>query len=218
MAEKLPTVSDLELLGGVLALDFVNTVEPRTSDGQVDLLPDYAALAAWSAHAGAVTPADAAGLGHAEPGSGFRAWRKAILLREALYRIVLALVDGAPPRAADLAVVSRAFAAAAGHARLTVDPGGIGWSWDEPLNPDRPRWEVARSAVELLTGADTGRLGICRDGDDGCGWVFLDQTKNQSRRWCDMADCGSRAKSKRYYRKKLSVSAEEKPESEKPPS
>ena len=197
MAKDNPAVPDLELLGGILALDFVNTVEPRTGDGQVDFLPDYAALVAWSAHAGAVTRAEAAGLARAEPGSALRAWRQAMLLREALYRIVLALVNRAPPRAADLAVVTRAYATAAGHAKLTVDPGGIGWSWDDPLDPDRPRWEVARSAVELLTQADTGRLGVCGDGDDGCGWVFLDQTKNQSRRWCDMADCGSRAKARR---------------------
>ena len=60
MAKDNPAVPDLELLGGILALDFVNTVEPRTGDGQVDFLPDYAALVAWSAHAGAVTRAEAA--------------------------------------------------------------------------------------------------------------------------------------------------------------
>ena len=63
---------------------------------------------------------------------------------------------------------------------------------------------VVWSAAELLTSGKTDQVKCCAS--ETCGWLFLDNTKNHSRRWCDMADCGSHAKAKRYYRKKLSVS------------
>jgi len=33
---------------------------------------------------------------------------------------------------------------------------------------------------------------------DNCGWLFVDGSKNHSRRWCDMRDCGNRAKVRRH--------------------
>jgi predicted RNA-binding Zn ribbon-like protein len=193
-------ISEHDLLGGRLALDFANTVEPRTGTRPRDFLPDYRALAAWSAYAGAVTAAEAASLSSAASADSGRAaavWRRAMVLREALYRIVLAVAGDRRPSPADLAVVTRAYARAQRHSMLTAEAGEIRWRWDLPVDLERPLWEVARSAVEILTTADASRLGVCRHGTDGCGWVFVDATKNGSRRWCGMADCGSRAKARR---------------------
>jgi predicted RNA-binding Zn ribbon-like protein len=195
-----PSIGGHDLLGGRLALDFANTVEPRTGPGQRDYLPDYCALADWSAHSGAVTAAEAADLRQAASADVERAaaiWRQALVVREALYRLVLAIVDDRPPLAADLQVVTRAFRRAQRHAMLAADTGTIRWRWDSPVDLERPLWEVASSAVEVLTTDDLSRLGACSRGTDGCGWVFFDATKNKSRRWCGMADCGTRAKARR---------------------
>jgi predicted RNA-binding Zn ribbon-like protein len=197
---QIPLVSEHDLLGGRLALDFVNTVEPRTGLGQRDFLPDYRALAAWMAYSGGVTPEEAARLSSAASADIKQAdavWRRAIALREALYRIVLAVAEDRRPASADLAALTRAFARTQRHAMLTVESAEIRWSWDSPTDVERPLWEVARSAIEILTGDDANRLGVCCHETDGCGWVYLDATKNGSRRWCGMADCGTKAKSRR---------------------
>ena len=64
-------------------------------------------------------------------------------------------------------------------------------------------WPVVQSAVDLMTSPELDRVGQCAD-DRGCGWLFVDTTKNRSRRWCDMRDCGNRAKARRHYAKKKS--------------
>jgi predicted RNA-binding Zn ribbon-like protein len=193
-------IGEHDLLGGRLALDFVNTVEPRIGPEQRDYLPDYAALAAWSAHSGAVTADEAAALrlaASADAERGTAVWRRAIVLRETLYRLVLAAAENRLPQPSDLEVLTRAFTRAQQHATLAADDRGIRWRWVSPTDLERPLWEVARSAVETLTTGEAIRVGVCRHDTDGCGWVFLDATKNGSRRWCGMADCGTRAKSRR---------------------
>ena len=209
------SVREQDLLGGRLALDFVNTVEPRIGPGQRDFLPDYAALAAWSAHSGAVTADEAASLDLAASRDGVRAtaiWRRAIATREVLYRLLVAVAENDRPSPEDLAVLTRTFARAQQHAMLTADGRGVRWSWHSPTDLERPLWEVARSAVEILTTDDANRLGICRRATDGCGWVFFDATKNRSRRWCGMADCGARAKARRLSERRRQARRDPGPE------
>ena len=78
--------------------------------------------------------------------------------------------------------------------------GGFAWRWKRDDGLDRILWPVAWSAAELLT---EGPLARVREypGDDNCGWLFLDTSRNGSRRWCDMSTCGNRAKARRYYRR-----------------
>jgi predicted RNA-binding Zn ribbon-like protein len=87
------------------------------------------------------------------------------------------------------------------------EPPHFGWVWvgiEDDLTGFL--WPVARAAAELLTSGQVVRLRECAG--DPCGWLFLDLSKNGSRRWCDMADCGNRAKARRYReRKKKSASA-----------
>jgi len=66
-------------------------------------------------------------------------------------------------------------------------------------------WPVARAATALLTSSDLARVRECAD--DACGWLFLDHSRNGSRRWCDMADCGNRAKARRYRERRKEESA-----------
>ena len=69
----------------------------------------------------------------------------------------------------------------------TEDPGSM-------LGP------IARAAADLLAADPVRRVGQCHD-DRGCGWLFLDTSRLQSRQWCSMADCGNRAKARRHYRR-----------------
>jgi predicted RNA-binding Zn ribbon-like protein len=57
---------------------------------------------------------------------------------------------------------------------------------------------IAFSAVELMTGVRAARVRQCQD-DRGCGWLIVDESRAQNRRWCSMGDCGNRAKAHRHY-------------------
>jgi predicted RNA-binding Zn ribbon-like protein len=123
------------------------------------------------------------------------------MLRETIYQIFWAIADHRKPAETDLAVLNAALREAL--ARLQVRPAadGFEWAWvtDED-SLDRMLWPVARSAANLLASEDFGRVKKCAG--ETCDWLFLDTSKNRSRRWCMMGVCGSRAKSRRYYRRK----------------
>ncbi|MGH2700502.1 MAG: CGNR zinc finger domain-containing protein [Actinomycetota bacterium] len=55
---------------------------------------------------------------------------------------------------------------------------------------------IALSAAEYFASGDRQRLKIC--GNSGCRWVFYDNSKNRSRRWCDSNLCGNLFKVRRY--------------------
>jgi predicted RNA-binding Zn ribbon-like protein len=101
----------------------------------------------------------------------------------------------------DLRTLNRAIGRAMSHAGLTPSRGRFEWSWPEaPLDLDRVSWWVARSAAELLTSPDLTFVRECAGYD--CGWLFMDTTKNRSRRWCNMSTCGNRAKGRRHYERR----------------
>ncbi|HYN87467.1 MAG TPA: CGNR zinc finger domain-containing protein, partial [Ardenticatenaceae bacterium] len=69
--------------------------------------------------------------------------------------------------------------------------------WLDASDPRLVLWPVAYSAGQLLLSPELARLKQC----PGCGWLFLDLTKNQGRRWCSMNMCGVRDKMRRYHRR-----------------
>lgn len=187
-----------KLYGGQLCLDFANTVEPRQGQPQRDHLRGYADLVRWARHAGAFDDAQtqrllaAAATHQAAARTSFAA---AIALREAIYRAFAAIAQGTTPAAADLDSMQRAYAAAMRHARLLPAAGRLAWTWDDGAL-DRAWWPVVRSAVELATAGPLERVKQC-PAPEGCGWLFLDTTKNRIRRWCSMDECGGQAKARR---------------------
>lgn len=194
-----------KLSGGRLCLDFANTVEPRTGDPQRDHLRGYADLVRWARHAAALDDAQAQRLLQAaatHPVAAQASLQRAITLREAIYRAFAAIAQGAPPAAADLDSMQRAYAAAMRHARLRPTSGQLAWSWDDDAF-DRAWWPMARSAVELATAGAPERVKPC----PGCGWLFLDISKNRVRRWCSMEECGSQAKARRQTARRRAARA-----------
>jgi predicted RNA-binding Zn ribbon-like protein len=131
---------------------------------------------------------------------------RALRLREAIFRIFVAVIADASPAAADLERLNDELALALPHLRIVPDEHGFDYRFDAADGAlDRPLWPVARSASELLATGDLGRVKRCTS--DECDWLFVDLSKNRSRRWCDMRDCGNRAKARRYYRRQQGTHA-----------
>jgi predicted RNA-binding Zn ribbon-like protein len=184
------TVETLDLLGGVLCLDFANTVDysggdPRHVPG-TDALEDLDALLRWGRRAGAYD-------GDAEPaGNGARELRAGLRLRDALHDLFAAIATGQEPPAAALERLRRDAGAGLRAGRLRAD-GRLDWRADDVR---RIRFAVAESALRLLS--DPERLARVRHCPGrNCGWLFLDVSGR--RRWCEMGKCGSREKMRRMY-------------------
>lgn len=190
----------LPLVGGRLCLNFVNTSSGRGTPTHQDHLRAYNDLLAWAHHADGLDTATTlalADLAGRKPAAARRVLARATKLREALFAIVTALARKAPPAAPDLAVLNTCLAAANRSARLERNRRGFTWTWGStPPQLDLPLWLIARSAADVLTAGPLERLKSCNG--EACGWVFLDQTRNGRRRWCEMEVCGSRAKMRRF--------------------
>lgn len=189
-------------LGGRLCLNFANTTAWYRAEGEPhgDHLHGYADLTEFARQMGVISDDEAAALwaeAARRPGEAAATLERARQLREALYSVFLARSEGDVADAGDLAVVNAAVADAYGHARLVQASEGFELRWDGDVALARPLWAVAQSALEVLTSAEVGRVRAC--GGETCGWLFVDTSKNHSRRWCSMADCGNRAKARRHY-------------------
>jgi predicted RNA-binding Zn ribbon-like protein len=196
------TVENIDLHGGRLCLDFANTAVWRLSPQPEETLVDYAALLTWSSRVGALTESEAEALRSAavaRPDEAAATLVCAVGLREAINLIFVATASGYSTRPQDLTVLNGALAEAMAHATVHPDATGFAWDWSgapgsEAAAPNlaRPLWPIARSAADLLIGPEQTRVKRCPG--TNCGWLFLDTSKNGSRRWCDMAICGNRAR------------------------
>ena len=203
-------VPRFEMRGGLACLDFVNTVGWRLSSRPREFLGSYSDLLVWGRQAGVTNAADAEDLSKRAARAPEEAWAvlsRAVSFREALHRALTATLVGDVPDPDDLAVVNRALSSSLGRLRLARADRGYDWEWDRggEVRLDRPLWPVARSAGELLTSpALLGRVRVCEG--VGCGWLFLDNSRNGSRRWCDSRDCGNRERVRRHLARKKGVS------------
>jgi len=198
--------------GGVHSLDFANTLEPRGGPPPLTLPPGYRVrdelstyddLVAWSAHKGAIETESAEvvlGEADADPAGAQAILMRAYCLRDAVYCAFWQIAQGAEPSREDISVIMREYVDAAHHATLIVSESGIDWSWlEHETSLARPLWPVAHSALNLLSTGDRQRLKVCPGPGRpplSCGWLFYDTTKNGSRRWCSMADCGAVTKAR----------------------
>jgi predicted RNA-binding Zn ribbon-like protein len=197
-----PTPS--QLVARALCLDFANTVAWHASARPQERLATYDDLLAWCRRVGVLDPDRAVGLAHEarrRPRAARAALGRARHLREVIYRIVVDVVRGSPPETADLAAFNRVLSTSRRRSRVVSARGALAWTWvldDRAL--DAMLWPIAESAAELPTSEGRRRIGRCAD-DRGCGWLFLDTSRNRSRRWCAMGDCGNRAKARRHYQR-----------------
>lgn len=189
-----------ELSGGRLCLDFVNTVDNRPTDRRKELLETYPDLAAWSRQSGLLSSREEQALlkrARRARGEASRVLERARALRESLFLLFA--------RDANEALDTLREALPAAYRRPVIRSGrGYDLAWeDDPNALDRMLGPVVRSAVDLLTSKDLDRVRAC--GADDCDWLFLDESRSRSRQWCNMAVCGNRAKARRFYQRKRSV-------------
>jgi predicted RNA-binding Zn ribbon-like protein len=187
---------------GDLSLDFANTMNWHGSKKPVEELTSYADLVTWGEKARLISKETAERLKEQElqaPDAANNAYVNAIQLREAIYRIFNHLYADKPIANDDMALLNEAVCEAMAHLQLAPHVSKCEWEWAPGIDDiNLILWPVARSAAQLLTSDNAARVHECED-DRGCGYLFIDQTKNNSRRWCSMESCGNRAKAKRHY-------------------
>jgi predicted RNA-binding Zn ribbon-like protein len=200
------TPRELPIVGGHLALDFANTVDDPDGPERYDHVGTYPELVAWSVRIGMLQSDQAQGLLTAA--QEHRRARSAVLRRAHLLRHILIEIfteiaainsgqsdttEGSPPSArwGEL----RPFVTdAMAHAELAWDGSTYQLTWADTTRLDAILWPVGLAAGDLITSPQLARLKKCA----GCPWLFLDQSKNLSRRWCAMNDCGTHEKIRRY--------------------
>jgi predicted RNA-binding Zn ribbon-like protein len=189
---------------GWLCLDFANTVDWHASSNPEETINNYADLLNWAKKVEIVSPNEAKLLQNASekaPAKAQAILNRAKEIREAIYETLASISHRRPARKTDLAIINKAIADMLSHSKLILKDNGFAWDWDSKRNDlDFILWPVARSTAELMTSEALHRVGQCAD-EHGCGWLFWDSSRNKNRRWCDMRDCGNRAKARRFYKK-----------------
>ncbi len=197
MADQNPASKPFDQCADHLALDFVNTVDGRGSAHPVERFTGYPALIDFGEQFGLIDAARAARLrswAATDPEAARAIAARTIELRDALYDLFACVAEKRPAPAPALATLNR------WRRSLQLDPT---WAWRWAAGPDAPDAVLERvlvTALELLTSPRRDRVRTC--GADDCLWLFLDTSKNGSRRWCDMNQCGNRTKARRFYQRK----------------
>ncbi len=195
MTHQAEAITELKRLGGWLCLDFMNTAERAGGEVVTDFLKSSGDVLLWGEQAGILTANEAR-----EQASNEAALNEARAMREMLYRIFSAFAGKRPPDQRDLEEFNRWLREAMGHLQIQLAEGMIQNNWYQAPSLYRVvLWTVIRSAFELMSAPQLGLLRECAAAD--CGWLFLDTSRNHSRRWCDMEDCGNRAKARRHYQR-----------------
>lgn len=198
-----------DLTGGLVCLDFVNTLDDRYSGEPKELLKSYVDLARFAEDTQILSEQQVDRLfarSMESPQAAERALRLAIEMREAMYAVLWAVVKRKPVPAAQLQVLNQYVQAAAQHLVLVPARAHFAWRFDFQLvDFETPLWPIARSAGKLLASDQLAYVRACAS--KTCEWLFLDESKNHARRWCDMTKCGNRAKVKRFYTRNKSVAS-----------
>ena len=197
-----------KLRGGVVCLDFVNTVGSRLTDRPSEYLRSYEDLLDWARQAGLLAPEETEDLSRQaalDQEVTQETLSRALALREAIHRVISSAIAGESQDESDMSALNHELSIALSHLRVIPADGTYGWGWDRSGDDggarlDSPLWPVAQSAAELLTSPNLGRVKLCAG--EGCGWVFLDESRNNSRRWCDSRDCGNRERVRRHLARK----------------
>lgn len=189
--------------GGALCLDFCNSGQGIRNSRAEEWITGFADLIDWLEAAEALSAKQASRLraaGARAPEAARELWARAIALREAMARVLLARTEGRPAASEDLRAIDAEYARTASFARLSATDDGFAWTLDSSAPAlDAALRPLVESAVALLTSGRLSRLRRC--GNSTCYWLFLDETKNCSRRWCEMASCGNVMKVRRHRAK-----------------
>lgn len=179
-------------VGGHLALDFCNTAGEHLAEHPDELLRDWESFLRWAIQVGLIGPESYFELlCHPDP------LGEIIRLREVIYRVGLAVAGARPISAHDVESIRKC--ANAPRPAIEFRNNAIRWHPARRHASAQLCAVLAGEALSLLCSPKARRIGVCEGAN--CGWLFLDESRGKRRRWCDMNDCGSRAKARRYYEK-----------------
>lgn len=199
---KNPAIDQIRLDGGVLCLDFVNTVPDRKDGSSRDLLQSFNDLIYWARKAKAINASAFSLLekaGVVRERSAREYFAQSLQLRDLVYQLFYPLSQGNKVKSADLDAFNATMSRYVAHLVVVPDAGGFAQQWAyEADHFQRITAPVVKSAQDLLLSDKLHRIKEC----PSCGWLFLDTSKNGMRRWCSMEDCGSNAKALQYYYRK----------------
>ncbi len=192
------------IVGGNLALDLLNTQNgPAGGAPEDDALRDYGDVVAWGVYVGMLSPDEADELhrrSRRHPDAARTVHIRVLATRAYLYEVFAAIANGRTPPAAAIGRLRRDEAEALTHAELVRVEDAYEWRWtDDDLA--RPLWRVIHEALTLLTDGPLDRVKGCAT----CRFHFLDLSKNRSRRWCSMDDCGTADKMRKYVARRASA-------------
>ena len=196
------TLENLQMDGGCLVFDFVNTVNTRRPAPEIEYLETFEDLLVWSAKVGSVGDEKLHALREyaaRKPEDALAGLQDVIETREMLYELFSSIATGNVPDEAVIAAFNRRLSLAFQRINIRFGPERAEFQLgDHDLFPGEPLLPVLKSAFDIVTNQDFGRIKEC----PRCGWLFLDSSKNGKRKWCDMNVCGSREKSLEYYYRK----------------
>lgn len=202
--EHIPLGLNLALKSGHPILEFTNTVHNHASQHPTETLFRYEDLLGWAKSVGIVRSEQTQTLTRkaaSQPEEAAAVLATCLRLRESIYRIFMAKTEGKSPSGKDLGVLNSIVSRLTNGAQVVQQGDKFEWQWNlEKDSLDAPLRLIALSAVDLMTSENYKWVGQCAD-EDGCGWLFVDTSKNHSRRWCDINDCGNRAKQRRYQKR-----------------
>ena len=179
-------------IGGHLALDFCNTAGEHLAKSPDEFLLDWESFLRWATQVRLV---------------GYQAYLELlkipepidaiIELREAIYRVGLAVAEKRRLSRRDLSFIRER--ADTRPPKIEVRGNSVQWRPTPSHASEQLCGVLAGEALSLFCSPTATRVGVCEGGN--CGWLFLDESRGKRRRWCDMNDCGSRAKAHRHYQK-----------------
>ena len=194
-----PQLPGWPLRGGIPCLDFINTEAYRGTGHEMDLMQSYDVLVAWSVAAGALEASEAPALlqaAEARTATAATILERAMELRSAIHVLMQSVAHRTEPPVAALATLNAFLAESQAHGQLVRREAGFEIRFRPEDDMALPLWRITGSAARLLTSPDLEKVRECPGHE--CGWFFLDTTRNHSRRWCDSADCGNRARVRAY--------------------
>lgn len=198
-------VTRMRIVGGDLALDYINTRSgPPGGTPDDDVLRGYDDLLVWARHVQMLSDPEVARLrrqARKDPDEAQAAYQRAIDVRDKLDELFRIVATRGRPSSRHLARLRNETADAIAHAQIAPDGDGFGWHWTTDQDLLRPVWPVVHAAAELLTNGALDRIKACT----GCRFLFIDESKNRSRRWCSMDDCGTAEKIRRYVSRRAAA-------------
>jgi predicted RNA-binding Zn ribbon-like protein len=195
-----------QLIGGHPILDFVNTLDSLYEEfGPSELLNCYADLIRFVAQSELLSSRQLKDLRQSKnPRKEDEVFQSCLRLRESVAECLYSKMDGRLPKSTSLATLEDFYRQTRLNQFAVWKNGHLDWAWPGSSPVDLPLWILTLIAWELLESPLVRHVKSC--GNPTCRWLFLDTSKNHTRRWCDMRVCGNRMKGERFRSQRRSAS------------